>query len=97
MEGFYFGISRSSFRCMGDEQSRGPQPQVSDGELLEIFREAEDPALTATEVAGQVSIARRSVYDRLKKLEDSGELRSKKVGGRTTVWWYPGHTDTVSK
>lgn len=79
---------------MGDEQSRGPKPQVSNEELLEIFRESKDPVLTASEVAQHVSIKRRSVYDRLRNLEDSGELKSKKVGGRTTVWWLPGHTQT---
>jgi len=59
-----------------------------------VFEESKDPVLTASEVAENVSIVRRSVYDRLRKLEDSGILESKKVGGRTTVWWYPGYTQT---
>lgn len=80
---------------MSDESKRGPKPQVSDDELLAVFVQSSDPVLTSTEVAEHVSIERRSVYDRLLKLEQSGRLQSKKVGGRTTVWWYPGHTDTV--
>lgn len=79
---------------VSDESKRGPKPQVSDDELLMVFEESADPVLTASEVAEHVSIQRRSVYDRLQKLQKSGELQSKKVGGRTTVWWYPGHTDT---
>lgn len=91
---FYFGVIIGS-RYVSDERRRGPKPQVSDEELLAIFENSKDPVLTATEVAEHVSIARRSVYDRLRKLEDSGVLESKKVGGRTTVWWYPGFTETI--
>lgn len=79
---------------VSDESRRGPKPQVSDEELLSIFEESCDPVLTASEVAEHVSIERRSVYDRLRKLEEDRVLESKKVGGRTTVWWYPGYTMT---
>lgn len=77
-----------------DESRRGPKPKVSDEELLAVFEESDDPVLTASEIAEYVSIERRSVYDRLRKLKEAGVLESKKVGGRTTVWWYPGYTET---
>lgn len=79
---------------VNDESRRGPKPQVSDDELLKVFENSVDPVLTASELAEHVSIERRSVYDRLRKLEEDSVLESKKVGGRTTVWWYPGYTDT---
>lgn len=72
---------------MGRENQPGPDPQVTDEELVDIFRSSKDPVLTASEIAEKVSIGRRSVYDRLKKLEKEDRLKSKKVGGRTTVWW----------
>lgn len=90
---FYFDVLVGSWG-VSDESRRGPKPQVSDEELLSIFEKSPDPVLTASEVAEHVSIARRGVYDRLRQLEESGILESKKVGGRTTVWWYPGFTDT---
>lgn len=77
-----------------DEQGPGRKPQVSDEEILQIFQDSEDPVLIATEVAEQLPIGRRGVYERLKNLESEGTLQSKKVGGRSTVWWYPGYTTT---
>jgi predicted ArsR family transcriptional regulator len=74
----------------------GRKPTVSDGEILDIFRNSSDPILTAPEIAEHISISRRGILDRLKTLEADGTLESKKVGGRRTVWWYPGHTSTKS-
>ncbi|WP_345782777.1 hypothetical protein [Halobaculum litoreum] len=39
-------------------------------------------------------MGRRGILTRLESLEEQGYLRSKKVGGRSTVWWYPGHSST---
>ncbi|WP_135851107.1 winged helix-turn-helix domain-containing protein [Halorussus salinus] len=81
---------------MGDDKP-GRKPQVSDDEILTIFQESEDPVLVASEVADQLPISRRGVYKRLKKLRDQGQIKSKKAGGRSMVWWYPGHTSTPSE
>lgn len=72
----------------------GRKRRVSDDEILEVFQDTSDPVLTASEVASQLPLSRRGIYDRLQNLEDEGVLESKKVGGRTTVWWLPGHTET---
>jgi len=75
----------------------GPDPSVSDDEILELFRTSAEPVLTATEIAEQVDLSRRNILNRLKDLESEGEIRSKKVGGRSTVWWLPGETSTGSQ
>lgn len=72
----------------------GRRPRVSDEEILAVFEHADDPVLLASEVAEELSIGRRAVYDRLRKLESEGTLKSKKTGARSSVWWYPGYTDT---
>lgn len=72
---------------MEDGDRGGPRRQVSDDELLQIFRKSTDPVLTASEIADEVSIGRRAVYKRLRQLEEIDRVTSKKVGGRTTVWW----------
>jgi len=72
----------------------GPDPTVSDEQILELFGESVDPVLTASEIADQVDLTRRNVLNRLKDLESEGSLKSKKVGGRSTVWWLPGETST---
>lgn len=77
--------------------SPGPDPTISDEQILELFRDSEDPILTASEIASQVDMTRRWVLDRLKDLEMEGHLQSKKVGGRSTVWWLPGETATENQ
>ena len=72
----------------------GRKPTVSDEEILVVFVNAEDPVLMANEVAKSLPIGRRAVYNRLRELEKEGKLKSKKTGARSTVWWFPGYTDT---
>jgi predicted ArsR family transcriptional regulator len=72
----------------------GRPRSVTDDEILESFRTATDPVLSASEVAERLSVGRRGILTRLKQLEEDGVLRSKKFGSQRTVWWYPGHTAT---
>jgi len=63
------------------------EPEVSDEELLDVFRELEKPVLTATQVAGEVSIGRKAVLERLRGLKERGVLERMEVGARAVVWW----------
>lgn len=74
---------------MTDKSKPGPKPTVTDEEFISLFEEADDPVLSTAEVTEKVSLSRRSVYDRLASLQKDGTLASKKVGGRSTVWWIP--------
>ncbi|MCD2200800.1 winged helix-turn-helix transcriptional regulator [Halobacterium sp. KA-4] len=76
------------------ENGPGRPPDVSDKEILQVFEQSGDPVLTASEVADQLDIGRRGLLSRLDQLESEGFLKSKKVGSRSTVWWYPGNTST---
>jgi biotin operon repressor len=69
----------------------GPRPEVTAEDVLEVFREREDAGepLTAPEVADRLGCSRRTALKRLHALADSGEVVSKKVGGRSLVWWIP--------
>ena len=72
----------------------GRKPRVSDSDLLDVFRATSDPVLSTGEVADAVPIKRRGVLNRLRGLEDAGELESKQIGGRNTVWWVGAESDT---
>lgn len=72
----------------------GREPTITDDEILEVFMSVSDPVLTTSELAEVLPIERRGILDRLKQLEAQGTLKSKKVGGRSKVWWYPGYTST---
>lgn len=74
---------------MADDSKPGPKPKVSDDEILAVFRNSADPVLSTAEVTEQLSLKRRSVYDRLSALAEDGRLEQKDIGGRNTVWWLP--------
>jgi len=67
----------------------GRRPEVTDDEILAVFKASVDPILTTSEVASEFDITHRGVRDRLEKLEDENILKSKKVGARAIVWWDP--------
>lgn len=71
----------------------GRKPRVTDENLLDVFRSTPDPVLSTAEVADAVPIKRRGTLNRLQALEEDGELESKQIGGRNTVWWLVDELD----
>ena len=65
----------------------GPEPKVSDKEVMDVFRESDEPFLQASEVAEQVSISRRAVHNRLTNIVDEGSMLSKKEVGKFVVYY----------
>ncbi|MFC7156444.1 PAS domain S-box protein [Halomarina halobia] len=60
-------------------------------ETLAVFTQSGSPhaPLSTSEVADGLGCGRRAAYDRLTRLVDRGDLRTKKVGARGRVWWRP--------
>jgi predicted ArsR family transcriptional regulator len=73
----------------------GRNPEITDDEILEVFRRSSDPVLSTSDVSSEFDITHRGVRDRLEGLEEEGLLKSKKVGARAIVWWDPTHTRTT--
>ena len=73
---------------MTDNSKPGRKPRVTEEEIVQEFRDTDDPVLSTDEVADQLPLERRSVYDRLVSLREDGALTSKQVGGRN-IWWIP--------
>lgn len=72
---------------MSDGSKPGRKPRVTDEEILQLFRDTDDPVLSTGEIAAELPIERSGTYKRLSKLRDQGKLRGKKIGGRNTVYW----------
>jgi predicted transcriptional regulator len=68
---------------------------VSDIEILRVFMVHDDPVLTATEVADNVSITRQACDNRLKQLADEGLLKTKSTGRDRVYWITPHGQETV--
>lgn len=69
----------------------GPSPTVTLEDVLEEFRSRTDPnePLTAPEIADSLGCSRTTALNKLHELADRGDIASKKVGGRSRVWWLP--------
>ena len=72
---------------MSDESKPGRKPRVTNEEILQLFRDTDDPVLSTGEVTAELSIGRSATYKRLSKLREEGALHGKKIGGRNTVYW----------
>lgn len=70
-------------------QGRDTEFTLSD--VTAVFEAREDYAepLTASEVADELDCSRRTALNKLHRLADETDVTSKKVGGRSRVWWIP--------
>lgn len=72
------------------KRSRGPDPSISDDELIDIVERSDHywgrPFVTANEIAEQVNMSRQGVHRRLEKLHEKGDIRKYKAG-RGVIWW----------
>lgn len=69
----------------------GPSPSITLEDVLEEFRSRDDPnePLTASEIADALGCSRTTALNKLRELANRGDVTSKKVGGRSRVWWLP--------
>jgi len=69
----------------------GRETRYTESDVIEVFKGRDDYAepLTANEVADALECSRRTALNRLHDLQASTEVTSKKVGGRSRVWWIP--------
>lgn len=58
---------------------------VTPEDVLALFTDAEPR--TASEVADELGIARRTALNKLDTLADRDQIQRKKVGGRAVIWW----------
>lgn len=60
--------------------------QVTLDSVISVFKNADLPVLTASEVADELDCSRPSAYNKLEELAESGEIYKKKVGARAVVY-----------
>lgn len=61
--------------------------QISDEEILHVFKESEDAFLTAGEIADTFGYTNQGIIKRLNDLHDRGLVERKEAGGRAVGWW----------
>jgi MarR-like DNA-binding transcriptional regulator SgrR of sgrS sRNA len=72
---------------------QGRETEFALEDVTAVFESRDDYAepLTASEIAEELDCSRRTALNKLHTLQDQTDLTSKKVGGRSRVWWIPVH------
>lgn len=65
----------------------GRKPDVPDDEVLRKIMLSPSPVVTAPELAELLDMTQQGAYSRLRSLQDSGFVDSRKVGANARVWW----------
>lgn len=73
----------------------GRETEFTESSVIEVFESRTDYAepLTATEIADELGCSRRTALNKLHALAADTDITSKKVGGRSRVWWIPVPVD----
>ena len=73
--------------------SQGRDMEYTLSDVTDVFEAREDYAepLTASEIAAELGCSRRTALNKLHALAAETDVTSKKVGGRSRVWWIPIH------
>ncbi len=87
----FVGIDKSGASVGRRMSEQGRDAEFTLSAVTEVFESRDDYAepLTASEVAEEIGCSRRTALNKLHELEADTDLASKKVGGRSRVWWIP--------
>lgn len=76
---------------MSDSQPRGDSGEfeetVTEQDILKVFDAADEPFLTAGEIAERLPVSRQAVNYRLQEMHEKGLVGRKDVGARAVGWW----------
>lgn len=69
--------------------TRGPDPTVTDNELLHVVEGTDAPVVTASSVSERVDLGAERCRQRLNRLTDQGELKTERLN-QIRVYWKEG-------
>ena len=73
---------------MGNRDEGGKfAEKVTKQDILKVFDEADEPVLSATEIADVFDVARQTISRRLDDMEEEGLVEKKQIGARAVAWW----------
>jgi predicted ArsR family transcriptional regulator len=79
-----------------DEKGRYSE-EVTPETVLDVLKEADDPVLTATEIADVLDVSRDTIRLKLQDLHERGKVDRKQVGARSVVWWIVNSSVTTDR
>lgn len=61
--------------------------KITDQDILKVFDNADEPVLTASEIAKALPVTRQALNYRLNRMHENGLVDRKDAGARSVVWW----------
>lgn len=77
------------------QKQRGRRPKFTDKELIQLFRDSDQPVLTSNDITEAFDISQQGAYKRLQQLYDEGVIGRRKVGSSAVVWWLVDQSESV--
>lgn len=77
--------------------TKGPDPTVSDSELIEAIKRTERPFATAKQVSDTVGLSDWRVRQRLERLDENNEIKRDRIGGGPFIYWLEGSFSEESR
>lgn len=69
--------------------------KATEQDVLETFAEADEPVLTAPDLAAALGMSRQAVTYRLKRMYETGVVDRTKAGANAVVWWATGDDESA--
>ena len=67
--------------------SNSQRGKISEQDILKVFDAADEPFLTASEIADELPVSRQAVNYRLDAMLEKNLVGKKKTGARSVGWW----------
>ena len=77
--------------------TKGPEPTVSDTELIKAINRTNRPFATAGEVAELVDLSNWRVRQRLERLDEQNKINRSRIGGGPFIYWLDGSFSDESR
>lgn len=61
--------------------------KVTKQDILKVFDDADEPVLSAIEIADVFNVTRQTITRRLDDMEEEGLVEKKQIGARAVAWW----------
>lgn len=76
--------------------TKGPDPKVTDSELLCAVVRTDEPFATASQIAEEVGLSSWRVRQRMNKLAESGDIQKAQLGQGPYIYWHDGSFNSDS-
>ena len=65
----------------------GPDPEVSDDEIIQVIRSVPFPFAKTADISEETGMTQTWARERLNRLAEAGHIRRRKISKGGIIWW----------